>query len=152
MPRASFGKTTTATATIAHGEECSAASAEVQCATWPSSVTIRHSPRRTTTVVSPRYPVTRTTETRTASEKPRKKTTASRASRVRVTGMIHGSEELLSRWAAASEADREMVMRKSQAPKPRRTRTRSLPFQPVTIRASMPTDPSPSGDSRAIRR
>ena len=54
--------------------------------------------------------------------------------------------------AVASAADSVIVMMKSVAAKPSRTRTKSLPFQNGSSRSSIAIEPSPCGLSSATRR
>ena len=55
-------------------------------------------------------------------------------------------------WAVASAADRVMVMMKSVAANPSRTRTNSLPFQNDSSRSSIAIEPWPCGLSSATLR
>ncbi len=54
--------------------------------------------------------------------------------------------------AVASAAESVIVIRKSVAAKPSRTRTKSFPCQNDKSRSSMAIEPSPCGDSSATRR
>ena len=92
-----------------------------------------------------------------ASAKPRRKTTPSRATRKSATSTFcpcrkDGANGFSMACAAASAAERVMVMRKSVRAKPSRTRTKSLPHQNGKSRSSMAIDPWPCGLSRATRR
>lgn len=55
-------------------------------------------------------------------------------------------------WAVASAADRVIVMMKSVATNPSRTRMNSLPFHHDSRCASIEIEPSPCGLSSATRR
>ena len=55
-------------------------------------------------------------------------------------------------WAVASAADRVIVMMKSVATNPSRTKTKSLPFHRESSRSNMEIEPSPCGLSSATRR
>lgn len=78
--------------------------------------------------------------------KPFKKTAPSSATSARVMATLHspkdsGTNGFSATWAVASEADMVIVTMKSVATKPRRTSTKSLPFQKEKSLSSIEIEP-----------
>ncbi len=156
-PRASFGNTTSEMPIITQMFECSVVSMPRQFVTSSGAVITFQSALPITIRFRPRYTTTRTTAIPIASPKPRRNTPASSASRTRVmiTSLPSnqcGTYGFSITCAVASAADSVIVMMKSVAMKPSRTRIVNLPFQRPRSRSSIAIEPSPCGLSAATRR
>lgn len=157
MPSASFGKTSSATPTMASGEECSRVMASVQSPTLTGWVRISQAEVARTTTLRNRYVATSTTAMPIASRNPLRKTAARAVTRTRVIHTFSpciqlGAKGFSTTCAEASAADSVIVIMKSVAANPSSTSTKSFPAHQGSRRSSMAIEPSPCGLSLATLR
>ena len=156
-PSASLGKTSKAKPTASSGFPCDVEIACHQLSTATGCVNTSKTETASTTMFRLRYTATIRTATPMASLKPRRKTAPSIASRNSVTSTFcpcsqPGATGFWIRCAVASAADSVMVIMKSVAAKPSRTRTNSFPPHRGMSRSSIAMEPSPRWLSPATRR